>query len=154
MKDDVKLSINGRKDSMFQYFEITDDIKVKIDDLFKRIEEFGKTCTDSTDFETKFASSDLNQEYINLYTEIGTKCKSKIATAETVDVKKEILEDVDYEMKEAVDSVGRRARRKANEELMSKARSTPIIGDVLEAKQYHDLFSRFKKNKDDDNKGE
>ena len=154
MKNDVKLSVNGRKDAIFNYFEVNDEgIKQRVDDLFKRIEEFAKDCKDSTDFETKFASSDLNQEYINLMTEVGTKCKSKAYTVDQSEMPSEadiIKEDIEYEMKDAVDSVGRRVRRDANEKMLSEARSTPIIGDVLEAKQYMDFFGRFKKKKDKD----
>ena len=154
MKNDVKLSVNGRKDAIFNYFEVNDEgIKQKVEDLFKRIEEFAKDCKDSTDFEAKFATSELNQEYINIMTEVGTKCKSKVYTADPSDTKSDadiIKEDVEYEMKEAVDSMGRRVRRDANEKMLSEARSTPIIGDVLEAKQYMDLFGKFKKKGKDE----
>ena len=154
MNKDVELSVKGRKDAIFNYFEVNDDsIKQKADELFKRIEEFAKDCKDSPDFEAKFASSDLNQEYISLMTEVGTKCKSKVYTADPSDTRSDadiIKEDVEYEMKEAVDSMGRRVRRDANEKMLKEARSTPIIGDILEVKQYNDMFGRFKKKKNND----
>ena len=76
MNDLVKASIEGRKNAIFSAYDITEQSIIdKIEDLFKRINEFGETCTDSMDFESKFASSELNQEYVELFTEIATKCK-------------------------------------------------------------------------------
>ena len=56
----VKVSIDSRRDTIFNSFNVNDKFKKKIDDLFKKIEELGKTCKDSADFEAKFAASSLN----------------------------------------------------------------------------------------------
>lgn len=154
MNKEVEASIKGRKDAFFNFYDITDaDLKKKIEDYFKEVEEFGKGCSGSADFEAKFASSELNQKYVDLFTEVGTKCKPKnveLPETEEVSAKDLAKEELDYEMKEAVDSAGRAVRRKANEKMLSEARSTPILGDIMEAKQHYDLFSRFKKkNKDE-----
>ena len=67
MNEYVKNSIDARKQSFYTAYEITDkDIENKIEDLFKKICEFGETCSDAMDFENKFQSSELNNEYINI----------------------------------------------------------------------------------------
>ena len=77
------------------------NIKAKIDELFARIEEFGKTCKDYADFETQFASSPLNQEYINLFTEVATTSKSKMQPVD--DTPKDTRSDAEILADEALD---------------------------------------------------
>ncbi len=43
----------------------------------------------------------------------------------------------------------RAVRRRAKEDALSKARSIPLIGDAMTAKQHFDFFNRFRKKKDD-----
>ena len=66
----VKSCIDGRRMVFSSAYELTDVYQKKVDELFKRIEDFGKDCTDAMDFETKFASSPLNKEYTDLFTYI------------------------------------------------------------------------------------
>ena len=47
MNDIVKLSIQSRRDAIFNTYDITDEKTLKmIDDYFKRLEEFAKDCSD------------------------------------------------------------------------------------------------------------
>ena len=62
MNEYVKQSIDGRRMAFSSSYELTDVYKKKVDELFNRIEELGKECTDAMDFETKFMSSPLNME--------------------------------------------------------------------------------------------
>ena len=153
MEEMIKNSIKARKDAFFNMYEIEEQsIIYKIDDLFNRISEFGENFSDYTDFETNFASSTLNQEYINLFTEIAGKCKLKnIEHEEITDVKtdEEYIEDeleseLRYQAKEATMPI----RRKLRQEAYDTARDMPSVGDVLYAKQNIDLINKFKKKKD------
>jgi hypothetical protein len=154
MNDLVKASIDGRKQSFYTAYDINNDnIKNKIEDLFKRIEEFGSSCTDSADFETKFATSPLNQEYINLFTEVATTCPAKQIEHAEVHVKSDaeyLADDAAMEARCMVDDLTMPARRQARQEAYDAARDMPIIGEAMTAKQHFDFFSRFKKKKDDE----
>ena len=154
MDDIIKMSIDSRKQAIFNMYNVTDNNLInKIDDLFNRMYDLGNSCSDSMDFETKLAASPLNQEYINLFTELSTKCSMKtIDTGDTSDIKSEeeiLKEDVTSDAKEAILDVTRPARRKVNQEVYDKARDIPGVGDVLSVKQHVDFFSRFKKKKED-----
>ncbi len=153
MNDVVKISIDGRKNAIFSAYDIKDQSIIdKVEDLFRRINELGETCKDSMDFESKFASSQLNQEYIQLFTEIATKCPQIVRQTETKHVKSDaeyIAEDVASEIRYQVKDATLPLRRQVHEEALKTARNTPIIGEIMEAKQYADFFGRFKKKKKD-----
>lgn len=108
--------------------------------FLKKVEEFAKDCTDVADFETKFASSPLNQEYTNMFTKL---------LGSNIDLKKEAKEEARFAGEELVDDLTHQARMDARSNVESTLRNTPIIGDVMTAKQHFDLFSRFKKKKDE-----
>lgn len=145
MNDLVKTSIEGRRTAIFSAYNITDQSLInKIEDLFKRMSEFGESCKDSMDFETKFASSELNQEYIQLFTEIATNCKPIAVQTEERHVKSdgeyiadEVASEIRYQAREATMPM----RRQMHEETLKAARNTPVIGDIMYAKQNIDLFS-------------
>ena len=152
MNDMVKMSIDGRKNAFYSAYEINDEsIKKEIDELFDKINDFGKECKDAQEFETAFATSPLNTEYINLFTKVAQSCKPIVYESAPVKVKsdeqlKEELEsEARYQMREATLP----ARRIAREAVDKAARRTPILGDVIQAKQTMDLFGKFRKKKDD-----
>jgi len=154
MNEMVKMSIDSRRNAFFNAYNINDDNLVKeINDLFKRIEELGSTCKDQMEFENVFATNSLNTEYINLFTKIAQTCNPIIYETTPTNVKsdeellKEELEsEARYQMKEATLP----ARRVAREAVTKAARNTPIVGDLIQAKQTMDLFGKFT-NKHDDN---
>lgn len=111
-----------------------------IDDYFKRLEEFASTCNDVADFEAKFPANPLSQEYTNLFT--------KVVGGE-VDVKEEARDACKYVGEDIADSLSLRARRETREKIESGLRGTPVVGDVMTAKQHFDFFNRFRKKKDD-----
>ena len=153
MNNLVKSSIDARKNAIFNGYEITEQtILDKIDEVFKKINEFGENCVDSADFETKFASSPLNQEYISLFTEVATNCKQKtIESNDNSNIKTDeeyILEDIESEMIYQVENATQPLRRQITQEAFDEARDIPVVGDILNAKQHIDFFSRFKKKKD------
>ena len=151
MNDIVRMSINARKDALYNGYEINDEaLKTKIEDLFLRINTFGEECNES-DFEVKFASSPLNQEYINLFTEIATTCKAKMyeSNNEVIEEKtvgEEIAEDIAFEAKEAIQPI----RGQIVREAIDQARDIPGVGEAIDIKNKIGFLSRFKKNKDED----
>ena len=155
MNDLVKASIESRKNAVFNAYNITEQsIIEKIDNLFKRINEFGENCTDSMDFESKFASSELNQEYIQLFTEIATGCSQIVRQSEeNTNVKSDeeaILEDISSELKYQAKEAIQPIRSKIYQETYDEVRDIPIVGDILNVKQHVDFFSRFRKKKEKD----
>ena len=141
MNDIIKPSIESRKTALFSAYDIKDPGNLQtIDDYFKRLEEFAKDYNDVMAFETAFASSPLCKEYSDLFVQIMNTENTIDGKAPVVDVQEEYtLQD---EMK---DDMERAVRRRARMDVESKARSMPVIGDAMTAKQHFDLFSRFRK---------
>ena len=145
MNEKLKPSIESRKTALFSAYDIKDPGNLKaIDDYFKKLEDFAKDYDDVMKFETAFASSPLCQEYSDLFVQI-------MNTENTIDGQAPVHEvEEEYTLHdELADDMKRAARRRVRQDVTDKARRTPIIGDVMTAKQHYDLFSRFKKKKDD-----
>lgn len=144
MNEYVKMSIDGRKSAVYSAYDIQDEeLKKKIEDLFSRIEAFGEACQDASDFEARFSSSELNQEYINLFTEIATKCAPIVREEINPDVKSTgeyIADEIKDEMEYQVKDMTMPARRAARQEAYDVARRTPVVGEIMQAKQTADLF--------------
>ena len=154
MNEYVKQSIDGRRMAFSSAYELTDAYKKKVDELFKRIEDFGKDCTDAMDFETKFMSSPLNKEYTDLFTEVATNCKYILPPPQETEgrsnkeaIMDEVMSDVRYAVKDATMP----ARRAAREEFDKKMRNTPL-GAIEQASNTAWVIKRMfgKKNKDDE----
>ena len=161
MNDSVKASVDSRKTAIYNAYDINkDDVKAKVEDLFKRIEEFAATCSDSMDFETKFASNPLNQEYIDIFTLVATNCPTKLQpVVDNPDAKSNgevIAENAASDLKYMADDLTSPMRHQAYQATYDAARDVPVLGEVMTAKQHFDFFSRFKKkkNKDEEEKGE
>ena len=148
MNEMVKNSVEARKQAIYNAYNIDDsNIKKTLDDFFNELEKFASKYNDIMDFENAFQSSDLNQKYIILFTEVGSKCKPKAIEND------EYVESTEYNNRSdaeyLLDELGRPARRQARQKVDDTLRSTPIIGDVMEVKQHIDLFNKFKGNKKD-----
>ena len=143
MDNNIKVScIDSRRTAIDSTYTGNDEkILNMIDDFFKRLEEFAKDCKDVADFETKFQASPLSNQYNSLFT--------KILGGE-IDAKKEAKDAALYADEDIADSATHTARMHARMEAESALRNTPIVGDVMTAKQHFDFFSRFKKKKDDE----
>ena len=140
MNDIKTCCIDSRRTAIASTYTGNDEkILSMIDDFFNRLEEFAKECKDVSDFETKFQSSPLSQEYNALFTKI---------MGGGIDTKSEVCDAAKYAVEDVADSISLRARRETREQVESELRNTPVIGDVMTAKQHFDFFSRFKKKKD------
>lgn len=145
MEESVKMSIDGRKNAIFNAYEVPENMQAKITELFKNIEELGKSCKDSADFEAKFAASPMNAEYTQLFTDLamsGAKCKfgpapGEVEEVDQAEVAKDLAKDyAEMEVEGAVQSVRGRAYRAAE----SKIRDVPVIGDAIDAKRKIDFL--------------
>ena len=141
MNEIVKQSIEGRKNAIFNSYDVSDKVLIdKIEDLFKRVMEFGEKFEDSSEFETEFAKSSLSNEYINIFVEIAKKeiDANKPTTAEV------ITDRIASEIKNRV-MPSRAVRADARDQAL---RSIPVIGDAINLGQKIDLLNKFKRNKE------
>ena len=130
------------------------EIESQLHNTGKRIEEFGETCSDSMDFETKFATSPLNKEYTDLFTEVATNCKyilPPVVETEGKSNKQQVVEEVLSDAKYIAKDLTMPARRKAREAFDSKMRDTPL-GKIEQASNTMWVVKRLfgKKDKNDD----
>ncbi len=144
MNNIIKASIESRKTAIFAAYDVKDQGNLKaIDNFIERLEEFAKDYDDVTEFETNFATSPLAKEYSDLFVQI-------MQTESTVDGVPPVQEvSEEYTMQdELVDDINRHTRRRVKQAAYDKARSMPIIGDAITAKQHFDFFDRFRKKDD------
>jgi len=155
MDEYVKNSIDSRKNALFATYDVTDKgIFDKIEKLFVEITKMGEESKDAMDFEAKFAASPLNQQYLDLFTEVATKCQPKTAApaVDTTEIEKEIKKGVAAGVAEsAADDVLRRVvptRAAVHQKAYDAARDIPGVGDAMTVKQHLDFFGRFRKKDD------
>ena len=135
MNEQIRLSIDAKKKAIFDYHDVkSNKTKEKIDNYFRKVEEFGKNYDDIMKFENDFAASPLMKEYTDLFTAI-IQTENVGTMVEDVNVLEEVKDNIEHRFK-------METREKRDKEL----RNMPVIGDVLNVKQHIDLFSRFKKN--------
>ena len=139
MDDIIKQCIDGRM-SVFNAYNITDEsVLKKIDDLSKKINEFGEGCKDAMEFNDKLMKSPLNDEYNNLVVEVAKSgVKADMPSAGEV-----IADTVIDRAKTKI----RPSRAVMADKRDQALRDIPVVGDAMQAKQTFDLFKRFKKDK-------
>lgn len=144
--NDIKTAcIDSRRNAITSSYNVKDPGTLQmIDDFFKKVEEFAKDCKDVMDFETKFATSDLNKEYTDLFTMVMQTQPDINGNMPVQEEEKEYT--VQDELK---DDAERAVRRRVRQDVTSTARGLPVIGDAMTAKQHYDFFSRFKRKKDE-----
>lgn len=140
MNEIVKNSVESRRTAIFSSYSINDqELLNKIEDYFKKLNEFASNYNDVMEFENVFATSELSKEYTDLFMEI-----SKIGNSSPDDKKDNVILD---EIKE---DVTHRVRSEVRQDAYNKVRDIPVVGDAMTVKQHFDFFSRFKKKKNDD----
>ncbi|MBQ9484887.1 hypothetical protein IJU85_02170 [Candidatus Saccharibacteria bacterium] len=82
MDENIKQSIRSRKDAFSMSFQVSEKMQKKIDALFLEIEKLGAKCKDVQEFEAEFSKSPLNQQYMDLFTEIATESAGKQAAGQ------------------------------------------------------------------------
>ena len=153
MDKNIEQSIKARKDVIFTTYDVKDEkILKKIDEVFGKINDFGKKCKDVSEFETKFAANPLNQEYMNLFTEIATGSASKQAAEQAAtSMAGGVIEGIARNALGDVVPTRASARQAVDDTL----RKTPVVGDVIDISQkagyvahLGKLFGGRKKKKD------
>ena len=147
----IETAIKSRKDAFFAAYDIKDESLLKeIEDLFDRISEFGKACSDYMDFETKFATSPLNQEYINLFTKAATTGTSKLQPvqennepeiSEEERLQAEMADDLRFATKEATQPLRHQAYMAGTEAM----RSTKVGNALFNLNNHLETANHFRK---------
>ena len=138
MNKDIKLTIDARKNAIFSSYNVDDKKMIdKIDNLFDRINKFGEEFKDVGEFEKEFASSSLNTEYINIFTELA----QQQINVEKPNIGATIVDSLGSEIKNSVMP----SRAVMADKRDSAIRNIPVVGDVIDAKQKIDLFNKFSK---------
>ena len=122
----IKQSIDARKAAYSNSFEIDAKVQKKIDELFVEIEKLGEKCKDTGEFEAEFQKSPLNQEYMDLFTEIATKDTTKnVIKGAAVGVAQSAAE-------QALQNAVPTTRAAVHQKAYDVARSVPGLGDAID----------------------
>lgn len=148
----ISNSINIRKQSIFDYYEVKDEkFLTEIEELFAEINSLGQASKDVSDFETKFAS-ELNDKYLDLLTRIATSCPLKDVHKEQVFSDEDGKEYLKETAKDELSHLGREAYFDTRSALDSKfgikykIRSTPVLGQIWEVENQTSVFADLKDN--------
>lgn len=152
MNQGILQSIETRRESLYSAFNLPPEAKSKAEELFSRMEEFGKTCEDQADFEKKLLNSPLTDEYHKLFEGFTryAKGREQLPTSEEL-IKGAVSSSIEHRAK-----VGLRARifRMMPESIQNwmvrGAYNIPIIGDILSARNQVDMVRRFTGRFNDD----
>ena len=168
MDEYVKQSIDSRKKAMYDTYEIGAGEKKKIDALFAEIEKLGKQCKDVGEFEAEFAKSPLNQQYLDLFTEVATNSTVKSTVMDNPEIKNAKKQTVGKMVAEgmvegAADNALDRAKRAVlptraavHQEAHDALQKVPVLGDAMDIGQKAGyaahLGGLFKKKKNNQSK--
>ena len=150
MDDIVKASIDARKNSLFQLYEIDDEkFCEKVDKIFAEMAELGEDCKNSQEFEARLAASPLNDKYVALFTDASRRFKSKYdGGSAKVLSKKDIAKDVAASVLDSAriyaESAVQPLTHEAHYEAKQKMRDMPVVGEVMQAKNIADAVSKYK----------
>lgn len=157
MDEYIKQSIDARKNAFSASYEIDATTQKKIDALFSEIEKLGLKCKDVGEFEAEFAKSPLNQQYLDLFTEIATTSTAKTAAPQTSKsgIGKMVAGGVAAGIAEsAIDQAAREVvptRAAVHQKISDDVRGIPVVGDAVDIGQKASyaahLGKLFKKNK-------
>ena len=134
----IKQSIDARKNAFSTSYKVDAEMQKKIDALFAEIDKLGEKCKDVGEFETEFQKSPLNQKYLDLFTEIATKCMPNTAApkVDTSGIGKTIAGGV---AGGALESVADDALRKVvptraavHQKAYDEVRKIPGVGDAID----------------------
>lgn len=146
MDEYIRQSIKARKDAIYNTYKVSPEKEQKIDALFKDIEKLGAKCKDSSEFETEFSKSPLNQKYIDLFTEVATDKNNlggEIAKGAAVGTMEGIADQAINQVVPTKAAVHQKA--------YDAARDIPVVGDAIDIGQKASyaahLGKLFKKSK-------
>ena len=154
----IKQSIDARKNAFSASYKIDAEMQKRVDALFADINKLGEKCKDAGEFETEFQKSPLNQKYLDLFTEIATKCAPNAAAPEvdTSNIGKAIAGGVAAGALESVadDALSKAVPTRAavHQKAYDEVRKIPGVGDAIDVAEkasygahLSKLFGRKKK---------
>ncbi len=152
MNDLVRNCIESRRTAIFNAYDVKNEDNLnKIEEFFKKLEDFANNYDDVMAFEGAFASSELNQEYMSLFTQIATTEAPKNINVDDYKQQDSLQlsgdEIAQMAADELVEGVTSKARGIAYREAYDKVRDIPGVGDAIDIKNKIDFFGRFRKNK-------
>lgn len=152
MNDLVRNCIESRRTAIFNAYDVKNEDNLnKIEEFFKKLEDFANNYDDVMAFEGAFASSELNQEYMALFTQIATTEAPKNINVDDYKQQDSLQlsgdEIAQMAADELVEGVTSKARGIAYREAYDKVRDIPGVGDAIDIKNKIDFFGRFRKNK-------
>ena len=137
----VKQSIDARRDAIFNAYELGEGDKKKVEALFAEIEKLGAGCTDAQDFEAKFASSPLNQKYLDLFSGLAQTATMKGAApkASMGEVGKMVaggtaVGALESAADQAINQVVP-TRAAVHQKVSDEVRGVPVVGDAIDVAQ-------------------
>ena len=75
MDMEIIKSIEARREALYRHYDLPADARRRVESLFARMEQFGRECRDSADFERKFATQTMSSEYNGLFVEFTAYVK-------------------------------------------------------------------------------
>lgn len=152
MNDLVRNCIESRRTAIFNAYDVKNEDNLnKIEEFFKKLEDFANNYDDVMVFEGAFASSELNQEYMSLFTQIATTEAPKNINVDDYKQQDSLQlsgdEIAQMAADELVEGVTSKARGIVYREAYDKVRDIPGVGDAIDIKNKIDFFGRFRKNK-------
>ncbi len=163
MDEYIKQSVDSRKNAIINAYELSAADTKKVDELFSKIEALAKKCKDVNDFESQFAASPLNQEYMGIFADLAQSSKLKGAAAPDTS---KVVDDI--MVKNAVSGVADTAMDRAKRAVLptrasinqagyDAARSVPVLDDAIDISQkvgYAAHLGKLLKGKKKDKKEE
>ena len=158
MEQYIKQSIDARRDAIFNAYEVGAEGEKKVETLFKEIERLGTKCKDVGEFEAEFAKRPLNQQYLDLFTEIATSGQAKATApkASKAGIGKMVAGGTaagiaESAMDQAINEVVP-TRAAVHQKASDVVRDIPVVGDAIDIGQKASyaahLGKLFKKKKD------
>lgn len=129
MNEQIKSSIDARRNA-FNAYDLTDKFKKEIDDLFTEINDFGASCDDVGDFETKFATSPLNQSYIDMFTKVATASANKEATKGATE--QMAVNAAEAVTRDVIGSAVPTTKAAVHQKVYDAARDIPGVGNAID----------------------
>ena len=149
MNDLVKNCVESRRTAIFNAYDVKNEENLsEIDEFFNKLEQFANDYDDVMSFENAFASSELNQEYMNLFTKIATTESPKNIDVNAYKQENQINLDKNEVCDMFVDEVSQQVtstiKGRAYREAYDKVRDIPGVGEAIDIKNKLGFFRRLK----------
>ncbi len=159
MDEYIRNSIEARKKSIDDYYDIPEDMAGEVEAVFAGMYELGESSFDVGDFEAKLATSPINEAYMGLFARLTVRPSvvsdaMKQSVKMRLEDKEQVKEDIADELRYAADRLAQPLRHQAYEARRDWARDNiPGYGTAEQigntASVVKKLFGRGKKDDTD-----